>query len=193
MTALAPLFVILLLLKGLPAADIEVSVKKGSERENQTKAQLERLLKQYDLTKWLFTRKVIIDQDEIPHSHPILTIHTRHLGNDDALLSTFIHEQIHWFEELHAAERDKAIKELEALYPDAPGNPPEGARDKNSTYLHLMVCHLEYQGMIELVGSQRARHVIEESSRSYYKWIYSTVLKDGAKIGAVLEKHNLKL
>jgi hypothetical protein len=41
---------------------------------------LERLLKQYDLSKWIFTRKVIIDQGEIPHSHPVLTLHTRHLG-----------------------------------------------------------------------------------------------------------------
>ncbi|HEV8484265.1 MAG TPA: hypothetical protein VGV87_12030 [Blastocatellia bacterium] len=194
MKALAPQFVILLLLNGLPGVTgIEISVKNGSERENQTKAQLERLLKQYNLAKWIFTTKVIIDQAEIPHSHPVLTLHTRHLGNDDALLSTFIHEQIHWFEEQHAAERDKAIKELEAIYPEAPGGPPEGARDKNSTYLHLMVCYLEYLGMIELVGPEKARHVIEESSHNYYKWIYATVLKDGPKIAAVLEKHKLKL
>ena len=174
-------------------SDVEISVKNGSERENQTKAQLERLLKQYNLAKWIFTHKVIIDQGEIPHSHPVLTIHTRHLGDDDALLSTFIHEQIHWFEEQHAPERDKAIRELEVLYPEAPGGPPEGARDRNSTYLHLIVCQMEYQGMIELVGPARARHVIEEASHAYYKWIYATVLKDGPKIAAVIEKHKLKL
>jgi hypothetical protein len=82
---------------------------------------------------------------------------------------------------------------LEALYPDAPGGPPEGARDKHSTYLHLMVCYLEYESMIGLVGPERARHVIEESSRSYYKWIYATVLKDGPRISAVIQKNKLKL
>ena len=29
-------------------------------------------------------------------SHPVLTLHTRHRRDDDLLLSTFLHEQLHW-------------------------------------------------------------------------------------------------
>jgi hypothetical protein len=55
-----------------------------------------RFLDKYDLTPWLFTRAVVIDDDATPHSHPVLTLHTRHLRDDLLLLSTFIHEQSHW-------------------------------------------------------------------------------------------------
>ena len=57
MNSLALQLVALLALNALSGPDIEISVKNGSERENQTKAQLERLLEQYNLAKWTFTAK----------------------------------------------------------------------------------------------------------------------------------------
>src|SRR5262245_43386378 len=90
-------FVVCLNLTSHAQEKIEISLKRGSQGEAQTKAQLERLLKFYDLSKWIFTRSVVIDEKSIPHSHPILTLHTRHLKDDELLLSTFVHEQIHWF------------------------------------------------------------------------------------------------
>jgi hypothetical protein len=105
----------------------------------------------------------------------------------------FVHEQIHWFEESKPQQRDQAIEELRTIYPDAPSGSPEGARDKYSTYLHLMVCHLEYEAMKELVGNEKAKEVIETSSKRFYKWVYRTVLSDGPKIKAVIEKHKLQI
>lgn len=40
----------------------------------------------------------------IPYSHPVLTLHTRHLKDDLALLSTFVHEEYHWYETAHPQE-----------------------------------------------------------------------------------------
>ncbi len=175
-------------------ADVEISLKANTEKEQQKKIQLERLLKQYNLSKWIFTSSVLIDeQTRIPHSHPVLTLNTNQLDDDLATLSTFIHEQIHWFEEANPKQRDKAIEELKTLYPDAPGGPPEGARDRYSTYLHLIVCYLEYQGMKELVGNEKAKQVIEVSSKRFYKWIYRTVLSDESRIKAVLDKQGIKI
>lgn len=48
----------------------------------------ERILASYDLRRYTFTYQVIIDEKAIPHSHPVLTLHTRHLGSDEQLLST---------------------------------------------------------------------------------------------------------
>jgi hypothetical protein len=70
---------------------ISISLKHGDAKERATQSQLERLLSQYDLTQWISTMSVVIDEDAIPHSHPILTLHTRHLRDDDLLLSTFVH------------------------------------------------------------------------------------------------------
>ena len=175
-------------------ADVRISLKSNTEKENQKKIQLERLLKQYNLSKWIFTNSVLIDeQTRIPHSHPVLTLNANQPDDDLATLSTFIHEQIHWYEEANPTQRDKAIEELKTIYPDAPGGPPEGARDKDSTYLHLIVCYLEYQAMKELVGNEKAKQVIEVSSKRFYKWIYRTVLSEESKLKGVMDKQGIKI
>jgi hypothetical protein len=174
---------------------LDISLRHNSEKEQQTKQQLERLLKDYKVGKWIFTRKLLIDEQErIPHSHPVLTLNTGNVNRDSAfLLSTFIHEQIHWFAEAHSSQTDKAKKELQTMFPDAPSGPPEGARNKESTYLHLIVCYLEYEGMKELVGQEKAKEIIRVLSQHFYKWIYRTVLEEELKIKTVIEKYNLKI
>jgi hypothetical protein len=176
-------------------SSLDISLRHNSEKEQQTKQQLEKLLKDYKVEKWIFTKKILIDEQErIAHSHPVLTLNTKNVNRDSSfLLSTFIHEQIHWFEEAHSSQTDKAKKELQAIFPDAPSGPPEGARDKDSTYLHLIVCYLEYEGMKELVGQEKAKEVMRALSQYLYKWIYRTVLEEELKIKKVIEKYNLKI
>jgi hypothetical protein len=172
--------------------DVEISLKNNTQKEIQTKKKLQDLINQYKLSKWIFTQKVMIDEQErIPHSHPILTINTRYLNDDLRLMSVFVHEQIHWHEENNAERRDKALKELESIYPDIPTTSPEAARDRNSTYLHLIVCYLEYEAMKELAGADKAREIMQ--SWTHYTWVYKTVLSDTEKIRAVVEKHKLKI
>src|SRR5690349_9754470 len=69
------------------AEALEFSLAHGSPREVETRDQLRRLLSTHALLPWLFTRKVVIDEQSIPHSHPVLTLHARHLKDDDQLLS----------------------------------------------------------------------------------------------------------
>jgi hypothetical protein len=184
-------FLIFLMINIAVAQDLEFVLQNGSENEVKTREQLKKILKQYDLSKWIFTKKIIIDEKSIPHSHPVLTLHTRHLDNDLQLLSTFIHEQIHWFEEERKEQKAAAIKELQAAYPEAPDKLPEGSRDKYSTYLHLIVCYSEYEAMKELVGEKQATEVMQ--SWTHYKWIYRTILTDHKKIRSIIEKNNLKI
>ena len=172
--------------------NVEILLKNNTQKEIQTKKQLQDILSRYKLSKWIFTQKVMIDEQErIPHSHPVLTLNTRYTDDDLRLLSTFVHEQIHWHEENNAERRDKAIKDLESAFPVIPKNSPEAARDTNSTYLHLIVCYLEYEAMKELTGAEKAREIMQ--SWTHYTWIYKTVLNETEKIKAIVEKHKLMI
>jgi hypothetical protein len=172
-------------------SSIHFTLKHDSPAEQQTRAQLQSLLQRYDLTPYIYTHEVVIDQDAIPHSHPVLTLHTRHLKQDDELLATFMHEQAHWFVAAHEDAEMKAQQAYRALYPKVPVGYPEGAQDEQSTYLHLTVCYLEYQSMKKLVGPERAKVTMEFWAKDHYTWIYKTLLADEDKIGAITSREGL--
>ena len=176
------------------AADsIEIKLRNDTDAERQTKVQLERLLNSYDLSKYTFTRQVVIDEHAIPHSHPVLTLHTRHLNSDDQLLSTYVHEQLHWYLAAHDKQTQAAEAELRKLYPKVPAGYPDGAQDEESTYLHLIDCYLELQADRHLMGPQRAAEVIQFWSGDHYRWVYKTVLQDEARIAEIVKRQNLEL
>lgn len=192
------LFLIVILL--LPATawsqnkseQIEISLKHSDDiGEDLTKKQLQRLLRQYDVSKWLITKKVVIDRDAIPHSHPVLTLSTRHLKDDELLISTFVHEQFHWFFEERNEQTKKAVTELRTVFPKVPVGYPEGAENEESSYIHLLVCFSEYQAVKELFGELKARQIMEFWSSDHYTWIYKQVLSEERKIRAILRKHKL--
>ncbi len=174
-------------------AKFEITLKNNTRAESQTKEQLERLMKTYDLSAWTFTNKIEIDEMSIPHSHPVLTLHTRHLKDDDLLLSTYIHEQIHWHMSGKRTESEPAFKELKTMFPVVPEKSPAGARDIESTYLHLFVCYLEYRAIRELIGELRAKQVMDFWATDHYTWIYKTVVERRKDIGDLLTKHKLML
>ncbi|MFZ5824564.1 MAG: hypothetical protein ACOY94_09575 [Bacillota bacterium] len=170
-----------------------VSLARGDERERQALDQLARLLQDYDLAKWAFTRRVHIERGTIPHSHPVLTLNTRHLDRDDLALSTFLHEQVHWFEVERRGQADAAIAELKQRYPEVPVDHPEGAGSEESTYLHLIICPLEVRAVREVLGATAARRVLDYWAGDHYKWVYQTVQRDGPALEALLERHGLLL
>jgi hypothetical protein len=174
-------------------AKIEITLKNNTPAEAATKTQLERLMKTYDLSTWTFTNKIEIDEKSIPHSHPLLTLHARHLKDDDLLLSTYVHEQIHWHFTSKRKESEEAFKELKAMFPDIPKTAPEAARDAESTYLHLFVCYLEYRAIRELLGELRAKQVMDFWATDHYTWIYKTVVERRRDIGGILINHKLIL
>ena len=169
---------------------VNFSTKNGSKWEKGVMNRMQKMLQEYDLSKWIFTDTVIVEDNVIPHSHPVLTLSTRKATNDD-ILSTFIHEQIHWHCVNKDAQLQKAVVELKSMYKEVPVGRPDGARDEFSTYLHLVVCYLEYEGMISLVGQERATVVME--SMNHYKWIYKQVLEQPEKLAKVIKKHGLNL
>jgi hypothetical protein len=172
---------------------LDITLKHNDRREQQTRAQLERLLSTYDVSGWVFTRKIIIESgfNVIPHSHPVLTLSTRHLKDDELLLSTFVHEQLHWYLEEKPKETEAAYRELRSVFPKVPVGYPDGGGGEESTYKHIPVCYLEYQAVKELLGELKARQVIEFWATDHYRWIYRTVLEREREIGALMRRHKL--
>ena len=166
---------------------LRIRTAHGNEAELAAKHQIEAVLARHDVARWIYTRDVLVEQGAIPHSHPVLTLNARP-GGDDAKLATFVHEQFHWYVDAHRRAREAAMADFARLFPDAPAGGPQGARDRQSTYLHLIVCDLELQAMTELVGEARAREVLAGSM--HYTWIYEQVLGNPA-IRRVNARHGL--
>jgi len=165
-------------LQAQTASAVNITLSSGTAAENAAKAQLERILAAFPVDRWLLTRDILIDQDVIPHSHPVLTLNAHQLENDTVQAGNLLHEEFHWLEEARPAEREAAIAAFRAQYPDAPAAGPAGARDKYSTYLHLIVCDMELQALTILVGEPAARRLL--AAKPYYTWIYNQVLHDPA-------------
>lgn len=162
---------------------------KNEALELKGKEQLERLLKQYDLEKYLFTKDIILASHTMPTSHPVLTLNTRYVNDDDRALDAFLHEQMHWYLNTKSDETDSAIKELKQIYPEVPVGNEEGAKDEYSTYLHLVVNFLEYEELKKLIGDLKANKIIQDQFG--YKWIYKQVFENYETIKNILSKNML--
>lgn len=170
--------------------EVKFGTKNASKWEQGIVTRMQDMLKEYDLTRWIFTDTVAVEDNVIPHSHPVLTLSTKKQSNDE-LLSTFVHEQIHWYCAANEKEVNAAINEFRGIYEDVPVGGPDGAKDEYSTYLHLIVCYLEYQSMVELTGKDRAVKVMEDMN--HYRWIYQKVLTETDRIGKVIKSNKLDL
>ena len=157
---------------------MEIKVKNGDKKEIEGKQQLERILKIYGskIDKWLFTKEIIIDKNVIPFSHPVLTLNCDYLENNPKQLSNFLHEQFHWYVESMPMQEKNAINEFKQIFPVVPVKGNEGARDEYSSYLHLIVCDLEFQALTKVIGEKPARELLAEWN--HYTWIYKTVFED---------------
>ncbi len=159
--------------------DISIAQAHGSEAEARTHKQLRGLLEHYDLRPWQWTDSIVIDETAIPHSHPVLMLHTRYLEDDVFLLSTYLHEQFHWFISAQPVERiEPAIADLKQRYPNVPAGFPRGSSDPLSSYFHHVICYLEYLSPRRLVGETGARRTMTFWRHDHYTEIYRTVMGD---------------
>lgn len=156
---------------------IWIALAHDSEAEARMASELRALTREYELEPWILTRRILVDERQIPHSHPVLTIHTRHTGDEAGLLATLLHEQLHWLEEEPwITDFAAAMEEFQELFPDVPSSSEGGARDDRSTYRHLLVCDMEYQAVSALMGETAARETL--AAFTHYEWIYDKVLND---------------
>lgn len=68
---------------------IKIDLAHGTDRERQTKALLEQVLGSYNLSKYTFTRAVVIEERAVNHAFPVLTLNVRFAQSADELLSSY--------------------------------------------------------------------------------------------------------
>jgi hypothetical protein len=185
--SIALLLMILAFARTVTAEPLEIPLKHGTAAEAQTREQLQRLLATYDLSPWIYTKSIVIDERAIPFSHPVFTLHTRHAKEDELLLSTFVHEQFHWFLAERREATKAAIADLRKMFPSVPA----GARDEYSTYLHLLVCYLEQQAVVRVLGELKAKQVMDFWATDHYTWVYQTVISRSQEIGVIMRERKL--
>ena len=170
---------------------VAISLAHDSPAEQQLERRLRALLSGNDLSRWTITRRIVIDETVIPHSHPVLTLHARHRNDDELLLSTYVHEQMHWFLASRPKQTAAAEAELRVLYPKIPVGFPEGSSDDDGNYEHLLVIYLEYRADQDLMGELKAREVMQFFANDHYTWLYEKVLAEPRVIGELVRKYQL--
>ena len=172
---------------------LNIRTKNGGPGEEQRKQQMERLARQYDLSKYTITRDIIIERGAINHSSPVLTLNLRFLDNDDLSLSAYVHEQGHWYlMERHRPGNPQLFEDLQRTFPNLDYRVPGGDGELRSSYFHIAVCMLEWQAMEELVGSQRARRVIEWKQKDHYTAIYALLLSRREQVESVMNRNGVQ-
>jgi hypothetical protein len=158
-------------------AQVQITTVNGSPNELKIKSDLEALHNQFDLTPWIYTQKVQVDDGaRTPHSHPILTMSTQpeYLASKTKLLSTYLHEQFHWHVIINGKPTKEAFRaRIKEFFPNFKTRQPFGSGDAGGTLSHIIVCYLEYIALSELIGQDKALENI--STNGYYTWVYETV------------------
>jgi hypothetical protein len=171
---------------------LTIELAHNTPTEQATRTQLLELLETYPMERWRYTDRVRISDDEIPHSHPVLTL----AGYPERvlpirLLSSYIHEQLHWFWllEAHGERPFAAMETFAQQFPGLPVGPPDGCRSPFSNLLHIAINFWELDGLTRLVGRENARAFI--ANKPYYRAIYRLVLDRTEEIAAILAANDL--
>jgi hypothetical protein len=172
---------------------LRIHLQNASAKEKAAEQQLRRLAAQHDLGPWIQTTDLVIEQGAIPHSHPVLTLNTRHLDDDGLLVSTFIHEQAHWWLASHERETIAAVAELKSRYPTLPVGYPDGADSLLASYEHLLVISLELDGLDKVLGQAEEQRILHAWEGDHYRALYRLVAKDRAAIREIVRRHGLGL
>lgn len=158
--------------------------------EMETVNMLKDLIETFPVSPWVRVKEIIIKKGGISQSNPF-TINTRHNKDRYMLLATFLHEQIHRLEPEHLTEFNKAMQEVEKLFPDLPPEFTKSKRDIRAAYRHFIVNYFEIEALKKLLGEVRGLGVIMKKDKNV--WIYQQILiqANAEKLRRIYQRHNL--
>jgi len=169
---------------------LDLHTKGGTRCEEQTRQAIEHLAKTYNLAKYTITRDIMIEQGAAPRSYPELTMNCRFLSDDDLLLAQYVHEQgQRVLMDRHRGQMQQLFADLQRLVPKLTAEPAQGEA-KRGAYLRLAVIMLEWQGLEDLVGPQRARHVMDW--KQHNNAIYSAAVDKREDMKKLLQKYDIR-
>ncbi len=171
------------------ALSLDIEEKTPDTRTAQTRMEILHLARKYDLSSFLYTKKIVIDPAIVNTKwKPVITINTRYKDHPHRLLAQLLHEELHWWMRDHKDNVQVAIPELKATFRGVPKI--KGSKDPNSTYRHLIICWMEFRALSKYFGEEEAalvlKHFVEEKR---FPWIYSSILKNHRKIEKIVRKY----
>ncbi|HEY4496796.1 MAG TPA: hypothetical protein VI432_01425 [Candidatus Paceibacterota bacterium] len=166
---------------------MNINLKNNSEKEQKTKKLLEGLFNRFNLDKWILCDEILIEEGGRGKAFPFIILSAG--LNEDILLAQFLHEQSHWVHGniVGAENMDKAIDELKEIFKSVPIDKPEGGGSEKSTYIHLIICRLEFLALKELLGEEKAMNIV--SNNNNYTWIRKTILDSSPIIDQIIERY----
>lgn len=137
----------------------------------------------YDLTPFLYTKTIQIKSDAVSQSHPVLTLNNKYTNYPHKILAVFLHEQFHWWVWMKKKEVALAVADLKKIFPKL----------TTDTYIHLVVCYLEYGAVKFYLGEKSATVVFKDFIRKekLRPWTYSQVLVNNKVLRKVFLKYKL--
>jgi hypothetical protein len=172
---------------------IDTDLEHAAREAQRVRSWLGALRQRHNLVPFEYTRHIQVVPGSATYSHPILTLGTRFTETEDHLLATYLHEQMHWYlSRLGGYDHDPIapfFNELVRRYPRAPTRLPEGARNYEQTYAHIVVNWLEIEVTSQFIGWERARELA--NTQFGYRWIYRTVINDREPLRELLTSHGI--
>jgi hypothetical protein len=175
---------------------LEVDLDHAMREGERVRDMLAALRRRHDLARYEYTSIVRIVPGGETFAHPVLTLGNRFATSEDLLLSTYLHEQMHWYLwHLGTPERDMVapfMDELVRRYPDAPIDVANGgARGYESTYEHLVVNWLELAAASEFIGRERTFALARAQRLRSYGWLYDVVVRDWDQLEKLYKRHGI--
>lgn len=167
--------------------EISISLKNNSEREQVAKEVLKKILNKYNLNKWIICKDILIEQDSTGKAFPLIRLSAWNEKGEDGMLAQFLHEQFHWIEKGKEKEIENSMNKLRELFPNAPIEKPEGGGNEKSTYVHLIICRLEFLALKEIFNEEKAQDIV--SGNKNYTWIRKTILDRGDEIDEIIKRN----
>lgn len=170
---------------------LEVSEVRGNRRTAVMKQNVLHLAQVYDLTPFLYSKKIEITSEAQSKAFPVITLNARFSEKPNKILSQWLHEEMHWWVRQHPEQMKAAIRELNKVWPKVP---PEGrVKSATATYSHLIICWLEQEALTFYLGKTNARNILREFIKKdrIYPWSNSQVLNQGHVIKKVVHRHKL--
>lgn len=171
------------------ALSLDIEEKTPNLATQQTRLEVLHLARKYDLSSFLYTKKIVIDPKlEKTKWRPVITLNTRYKDHPPRLLAQLLHEELHWWMRDHKQNVQIAIPELKATFKGAPVI--KGSKDRDATYRHLLICWMEFRAISKYMGEETAMEVLQHFvSEKRFPWIYGKVLRDHKRIEKIVRKY----
>ncbi len=148
-----------------------------------TKQNLLQLAQVYDLSPFLFTKKVVISSETKTTARTSLTIGTEDADAPKRLLATFLGQQLDWWLGTKVALTEAALAELRKIYPKVPRS------EASFAHRELLLSFLKLRALEFYLGKLEARAVMLESSRRLKpsRWGPTQLLRRDSSVRKVVE------